>query len=57
MRSCQVALALLIGYVLAAFTTDPNGDAYVSTEGIQTAPAITFLWTTYFPIGESLLSF
>mmetsp|Transcript_6629 Transcript_6629/g.11971 ORF Transcript_6629/g.11971 Transcript_6629/m.11971 type:complete len:566 (-) Transcript_6629:265-1962(-) len=51
MRSCQVALALLIGYVLAAFTTDPNGDAYVSTEGIQTAPAITFLWTTYFPIG------
>ena len=51
MRSCQVALGLLFGYVLAAFTSDWHGSEYVSFEAITDAPAVTFLWTTRFPIG------
>uniref|UniRef100_A0A061SFW1 Nucleobase:cation symporter-2, NCS2 family n=1 Tax=Tetraselmis sp. GSL018 TaxID=582737 RepID=A0A061SFW1_9CHLO len=51
MRSCQVALGLLIGYILAAVTTDSNGDGYISSSTIESAPVITFLWTTKFPIG------
>jgi len=50
MRSCQVAIALLLGYVLAASTSDSEGNRYVSTQGMQDAPAVTFLWVTYFPI-------
>lgn len=51
MRSSQVALGLLAGYVLAALTTDWQGNSYISMTTIETAPAITFLWTTSFPIG------
>eukprot|EP00873_Tetraselmis_striata_P004849 jgi/Tetstr1/425113/TSEL_015575.t1 len=31
-------------------TSDPEGNPYVSTQGMQDAPAVTFLWVTYFPI-------
>eukprot|EP00873_Tetraselmis_striata_P000948 jgi/Tetstr1/421212/TSEL_001117.t1 len=51
LRSCQVAIALLLGYLLAATTTDYNGDKYVTTTGIENAPAVTFLWVKSFPIG------
>ena len=47
----QVALGLLFGYILAASTTDWEGNSYVNTRAISSAPAITFLWTTPFPIG------
>eukprot|EP00798_Chlamydomonas_sp_ICE-L_P005798 gene5798-6079_t len=51
MRSAQVAIALLIGYALAAGTEDVNGDPYTSNSKIDAAPAITFLWVKTFRIG------
>ncbi|KAG7340888.1 xanthine permease [Nitzschia inconspicua] len=50
-RSCGIAVALLMGYVLASITTDRNGDSYVDLTKVQEAPAILFLWTKTFPIG------
>lgn len=51
MRSCGIAFALLIGYVVAMFTTDRNGDSYSNTTAISEAPSVLFLWTKTFPIG------
>lgn len=51
LRSCGIAIALLLGYVLAAITTDRNGDSYTNTAAIKEAPTILFLWTRTFPIG------
>mmetsp|Transcript_34845 Transcript_34845/g.98797 ORF Transcript_34845/g.98797 Transcript_34845/m.98797 type:complete len:671 (-) Transcript_34845:52-2064(-) len=51
LRSCQVAMGLLLGYLVAACTTDPTGASYVDLQEIKEAPVITFLWTTTFPIG------
>ncbi|KAG1674137.1 hypothetical protein FOA52_015768 [Chlamydomonas sp. UWO 241] len=51
LRSAQVAIGLLIGYALAAGTSDINGDKYVNTSKIDSAPVITFLWVKTFPIG------
>mmetsp|Transcript_39251 Transcript_39251/g.111119 ORF Transcript_39251/g.111119 Transcript_39251/m.111119 type:complete len:590 (-) Transcript_39251:291-2060(-) len=51
MRSCQVALGLLVGYILAAATEDYMGNRYVTFDSIKNAPVITFLWTTPFPVG------
>jgi len=50
-RSCSIAFALMVGYIVSAVTTDRNGDSYTSNEAIQEAPAILFLWTKTFPIG------
>lgn len=50
MRNCSVIIALLFGYFIAAVTRY-NGKRYVTTGLIDKAPAITFLWTTTFPIG------
>lgn len=50
-RSCSIALAILIGYFVASLTSDRNGDAYVSLEPVREAPVILFLWTKTFPIG------
>lgn len=43
-RSCSIALAILIGYFVASLTSDRNGDAYVSLEPVREAPVILFLW-------------
>lgn len=51
MRSCSFAIALLFGYLVAALTTDRNGDGYTNREAIQDAPVVLFLWTKTFPIG------
>jgi xanthine/uracil permease len=51
MRSCAIAFALLIGYLIAGVTTDRNGDKYTSMDAVDEAPAILFLWTKRFPIG------
>ena len=51
MRSCSIAFALLVGYLLAAVTSDRNGDTYINDEPIKDAPVALFLWTKTFPIG------
>jgi len=50
MKNCNVILALLFGYMIAGLT-DLDGDKYVDTSGIKSAPPITFLWVQTFPIG------
>lgn len=49
MKNCNVILALFFGYLIAG-VTDLDGDKYVNTSTITTAPAITFLWVETFPI-------
>lgn len=51
MRSCGIAIALLLGYLLAAITTDRNGDSYTDLTAVEEADGILFLWTKTFPIG------
>ena len=51
LRSCSIALAILIGYLLAAFTTDREGNPYTDLAPVREAPTILFLWTKTFPIG------
>jgi uric acid-xanthine permease len=51
LRSCGIAVALLLGYILASITTDRNGDSYVNLTTVQEAPPILFLWVKRFPIG------
>jgi len=51
LRSCSIALAILIGYFVAALTTDRNGDSYTDLTPVREAPTILFLWTKTFPIG------
>lgn len=50
MRNASVILALLLGYLVTACITF-EGKKYVTTGKIDNAPAITFLWTTTFPLG------
>ena len=42
--------ALLLGYAFAAIPTH-EGNHYVNTAGIDSAPGITFLWTETWPLG------
>lgn len=51
MRSCSFAIALLFGYMIAAFTEDREGNGYTNRDAIQEAPVVLFLWTKTFPIG------
>lgn len=51
LRSTQICIALLLGYALAAGTTDPFGNEYVNTSKIDSAPVITFLWVKTYHIG------
>eukprot|EP00980_Cylindrotheca_fusiformis_P021801 scaffold8638_cov77-Cylindrotheca_fusiformis.AAC.3 len=51
LRSCSIAFALLLGYLVAGVTRDRNGDKYTSMDSVQDAPGILFLWTKTFPIG------
>lgn len=51
LRSCGIAIALLLGYILASITTDRNGDSYVDLKQVEEADSILFLWTKTFPIG------
>lgn len=50
MRNIEVVIALLFGYFIA-FLTRHNGDKYVTTTNINSAPVITFLWKEWFGIG------
>ncbi|KAG2500223.1 hypothetical protein HYH03_001801 [Edaphochlamys debaryana] len=50
MRNASVILALLFGYMIAACVSW-EGKKYVITDKIDTAPVVTFLWTTTFPLG------
>ncbi|GAB4815854.1 hypothetical protein N2152v2_002900 [Parachlorella kessleri] len=49
LRNCSVIVALLFGYFLAAVTRH-DGKAFVTTQAMDAAPGITFLWTTTFPL-------
>jgi NCS2 family nucleobase:cation symporter-2 len=51
LRSCGIAIALLLGYLLAAITEDRNGDPYTDSAAVKDAPAVLFLWVKTFPIG------
>ena len=50
-RSCSIAFGLLFGYLIAAVTTDRNGDKYTDMTAVKEAPAVLFLWVKTFPIG------
>lgn len=49
LRNISVIIALLFGYMLAGVTSH-DGKDYVTSSQIDAAPAITFLWTTTFPL-------
>jgi len=54
-RNCQVAIALLLGFAVAAIARYdvPGSEAqlkYVNDAKIKAAPAITFLWVETFPL-------
>ena len=49
-RNCNVVLALLFGYFVAAVSNHDGAD-FVNTNAIKQADAITFLWVETFPIG------
>lgn len=51
LRSCGIAIALLIGFLVAAVSTDRNGGSYVNLDAVEDADPILFLWTKTFPIG------
>jgi NCS2 family nucleobase:cation symporter-2 len=51
MRSCSFAIAVLFGYMIAAFTEDSEGNSYTNRDAISEAPPILFLWVKTFPIG------
>lgn len=55
MKNCNVILALLFGYFIAAVShyTTPDGESlrYVLSDNIINADTLTFLWTKTFPIG------
>ena len=46
-----MAIALLVGYLIAAMTTDSRGASFVETTSMREAPPALFLWTKTFPIG------
>mmetsp|Transcript_33398 Transcript_33398/g.38875 ORF Transcript_33398/g.38875 Transcript_33398/m.38875 type:complete len:573 (+) Transcript_33398:94-1812(+) len=50
MKNCNVIIALLIGYFVAA-VSNLDGDRYVTGANIENAEAITFLWRNTFKIG------
>ena len=50
MKNCNVILALLFGYFVAGVSRY-DGARYVLSDNIVNADAITFLWTTTFPLG------
>lgn len=49
-RNCSAICGLLLGYIVAA-GTNYGGSKYVNSSAFDNAPAITFLWTTKFPLG------
>mmetsp|Transcript_42333 Transcript_42333/g.42903 ORF Transcript_42333/g.42903 Transcript_42333/m.42903 type:complete len:573 (-) Transcript_42333:191-1909(-) len=49
MKNCNVVLALLFGYMVAAFAGD-DGAKYIDQDNIKLAEPITFLWKETFPI-------
>ncbi|KAG7337474.1 xanthine permease [Nitzschia inconspicua] len=50
MRNCNVIIALLIGYAVAAFTRFPGGERYVTNDNIVAAAPVTFVWVETFPL-------
>lgn len=54
MKNCNVVLALLFGYFVAAvsrYDDGVNNLKYVVSDNIKNADPITFLWTETFPLG------
>jgi uracil-xanthine permease len=51
MKNCNVVIALIFGYFVAAVASGPNGESYVDTQKIADAPWLTFLWVYTFPLG------
>ena len=49
-RNCNVIIALLFGYMIAALV-DKDGADYVISAKIRDAQAITFFWVETFPLG------
>jgi len=55
LRNCEVAFALLVGFLIAGVSTyTPEGATeslrFVTSDRINEAPAITFLWVETFPL-------
>ncbi|KAL3791436.1 hypothetical protein HJC23_011492 [Cyclotella cryptica] len=50
MKNCNVILALLFGYFVAA-VSNYDGEPYINTQNIKDAPVVDFLWTQWFGIG------
>jgi uric acid-xanthine permease len=52
-RNGAVFLSLICGYIFAAAVPSlQTGASFISLKAIESAPAVTFLWTTVFPLGE-----
>ncbi|KAL3137001.1 hypothetical protein ABBQ32_006593 [Trebouxia sp. C0010 RCD-2024] len=51
MRNCEVIIALLLGYMVAAVITSNGGQHYVTSGEFGAAPSITFLWVKTFGFG------
>lgn len=51
MKNCNVILALLFGYLIAALSSHEGND-YVLGDKIRDAEPITFLWVETFPLGK-----
>ena len=49
MRNCSAIIGLLVGYFVAA-VCNVDGNRSVTNKLFEEAPAITFLWTTTFPL-------
>jgi NCS2 family nucleobase:cation symporter-2 len=50
MKNCNVIIALLFGYLVAALC-DKDGADYVISDNIKNAKTITFFWVETFPLG------
>lgn len=50
MKNCNVIIALLIGYAVAAIGRFPGGERYVTADNIIAAAPVTFVWVETFPL-------
>lgn len=51
MRNASLVLALLIGVIVSAIVK-VDGKSFLTADLLNASPAITFLWTKRFPLGE-----
>ena len=50
MRNCEVILAFLVAYTVAAFSYH-NGERFVDAKAIHDSPSATFFWVHTFKLG------